>query len=264
MKQFHALCLLNIVFIMLINVKMSTIVGIFNIYEQDKFCAQLSWAWKKFYNLGARPLFHLKMCTHLGRIISQASRSLSTDFQLTITQLISPLCCSVTATGWHKVQTRLTCSLRCTMIRVCTSFLESFCQIQLTLVSSKVHEQHFRWVMTGSIWARMSNKSSKSLSNSFQGLKVNEKYWFKCSNSTSEMLDWDNQDISTGKISIKLLCLYLMRHMLHQIKAQQFCTDSGRLSTVLSPTENSRIQGLFKAFEWFPVFFKANLISKDF
>ena len=24
----------------------------FNIYEQDKFCAQLSWAWKKFYNLG--------------------------------------------------------------------------------------------------------------------------------------------------------------------------------------------------------------------
>ena len=30
---------------------------IFNIYEQDKFRAQLSWAWKKFYNLGA--CFHL-------------------------------------------------------------------------------------------------------------------------------------------------------------------------------------------------------------
>ena len=38
--------------------------------------------------------------------------------------------------------------------------------------------------------------------------------------------------------------------MLHQIKAQQFYTDLGLLSTVLSPTENSRIQGLFKAFEW--------------
>ena len=27
---------------------------LFNIYEQDKFCAQLSWAWKKFYNLRLR------------------------------------------------------------------------------------------------------------------------------------------------------------------------------------------------------------------
>ena len=26
---------------------------ILRIYEQDKFCAQLSWAWQKFYNLGA-------------------------------------------------------------------------------------------------------------------------------------------------------------------------------------------------------------------
>ena len=26
---------------------------VFNIYEHDKFYAQLSWAWKKFYNLGA-------------------------------------------------------------------------------------------------------------------------------------------------------------------------------------------------------------------
>ena len=26
----------------------------FNIYEQDKFHAQLSWAWKKFYKLEAR------------------------------------------------------------------------------------------------------------------------------------------------------------------------------------------------------------------
>ena len=53
---------------MLINVKMATIIGIltfismififqhFSLYEQLKVCAQLSWAWKKFYNLGARQL----------------------------------------------------------------------------------------------------------------------------------------------------------------------------------------------------------------
>ena len=45
--------------------------------------------------------------------------------------------------------------------------------------------------------------------------------------------------------------------MLHQIKAQQFYTDSGLLSTVLSPTVNSRIQGLFKAFEWFSSIFQS-------
>ena len=36
------------------------------------------------------------------------------------------------------------------------------------------------------------------------------------------------------------------------------------LSIVLSPTENSRIQGLFKAFEWFSSTFMADLIFKDF
>ena len=51
--KFQLLIKTNVVFIMLINVKMRTIVGIFNIYEQDKFRAQLSWAWKKFYNFGA-------------------------------------------------------------------------------------------------------------------------------------------------------------------------------------------------------------------
>ena len=50
---------------------------------------------------------------------------------------------------------------------------------------------------------------------------------------------------------MKLLCLYLVQHMLHQIKAHQFYTDLGLLSTVLSPTENNKIQGLFKAFEKF-------------
>ena len=51
--------------------------------------------------------------------------------------------------------------------------------------------------------------------------------------------------------------------MLHGIKAQQFYTDLG-LYTVLSPTENSRIQRLFKALSDFPVLFKADLIFKDF
>ena len=41
------------------------------------------------------------------------------------------------------------------------------------------------------------------------------------------MLDWDNGDISTGIIRIKLLWLDLVQHMLHQIKAQQFYTDLG-------------------------------------
>ena len=35
-------CYLDVVFIMLINIKTFIIVGIFNIYEQDKFRAQLS------------------------------------------------------------------------------------------------------------------------------------------------------------------------------------------------------------------------------
>ena len=38
--------------------------------------------------------------------------------------------------------------------------------------------------------------------------------------------------------------LFGAAYMLHQIKAQKINTDLGLLSTVLSPTENSRIQGL--------------------
>ena len=39
-----SLLLSDAVYILLINVKMPTTVGIFNIYEQDTFDAQLSWA----------------------------------------------------------------------------------------------------------------------------------------------------------------------------------------------------------------------------
>ena len=41
---------------MLMNIKMPTIVGILTLYEHDKFHALLSWAWKKIYDLEARPL----------------------------------------------------------------------------------------------------------------------------------------------------------------------------------------------------------------
>ena len=41
------------------------------------------------------------------------------------------------------------------------------------------------------------------------------------------MLDWDNGEISTRELEKKSLCLYLMQHMLHQIKAQRFYTDFG-------------------------------------
>ena len=80
-KTFLCSTQLNSKFVQLINVKMPTIVGIltfisminttperlkarnfficqyFSFYEQFKFFAQLSWVWKKFYNLGAWLLY---------------------------------------------------------------------------------------------------------------------------------------------------------------------------------------------------------------
>ena len=50
-----------------------------------------------------------------------------------------------------------------------------------------------------------------------------------------------------------------MQHVLHQIKAPQFYSDLG-LKKQLNPPVNGKIQGLFKAFEYF----KANLIFKGF
>ena len=43
----------RMLFFLLINVKMPTIVGILTFMSGKKIHAQLSWAWKKFYNLGA-------------------------------------------------------------------------------------------------------------------------------------------------------------------------------------------------------------------
>ena len=55
MKKFLALSLSDVVFTMLINVKMPTIVGILTFMSRINFVLSMSWAWKKFYNLEARP-----------------------------------------------------------------------------------------------------------------------------------------------------------------------------------------------------------------
>ena len=61
----------------------------------------------------------------------------------------------------------------------------------------------------------------------------------------------------TKDISVKLWCLYLVQHMLHQIKASQFYTHLGLQKTLLNPLANCKTQGLFKAFECFQVLFEA-------
>ena len=83
-KLFSCSTQLSMKFFLLINVKMPTIFGIlvwmsgknsilglawkswiswyFYIYEHLKFHAQLSWAWKKFYNLGPRLLIYNINC----------------------------------------------------------------------------------------------------------------------------------------------------------------------------------------------------------
>ena len=60
---FLAVKLLVGVFILLIKVKMPTIFWHFSIYKQDKFCAQLSWEWKKFNNLKA--WYYTANCVYL-------------------------------------------------------------------------------------------------------------------------------------------------------------------------------------------------------
>ena len=65
------------------------------------------------------------------------------------------------------------------------------------------------------------------------------------------------------KISIKLLCLYLVQHLLQQIKAQQFYTDRGLLSMVLFKVQQKIVE-FSRLLGEFPVLFKADLIFKDF
>ena len=59
------------------------------------------------------------------------------------------------------------------------------------------------------------------------------------------------------------MVLYLVQHMLHQIKAPQFYTDLGLKKTVLNPLANGKIQGLFKVFECFPSTFQGKFYIQD-
>ena len=66
------------------------------------------------------------------------------------------------------------------------------------------------------------------------------------------------------KISIKLLCLYLVQHMLHQIKAQQFYNDFGLYQLCLVLQKIVKFKDFSRLLSDFPVLFKADLIFKDF
>ena len=64
MKKFLVLSLSDVVFIMLTNVKMRTIVGILTFISRINGRVQLVWAWKKFDNLRAMagiPKMHVKI-----------------------------------------------------------------------------------------------------------------------------------------------------------------------------------------------------------
>ena len=78
------------------------------------------------------------------------------------------------------------------------------------------------------------------------------------------MLDWDNGDISTGKLGKKLLCLYLVQHMMHKIKAQQFYTDLGLYQQCYVSQKIVKFKNYSRLLCDFPVLFKAGLLYKYF
>ena len=73
-------------------------------------------------------------------------------------------------------------------------------------------------------------------------------------NSTSEMLDWDNGEISTRK---KLVVPLFGAAFAAPNKGTTVLFWFRSLPTVLIPKQNRRIQGFFKAFVWFSITFKA-------
>ena len=81
--------------------------------------------------------------------------------------------------------------------------------------------------------------------------------------STSEMLEPITKDISLRKLVYNcgafIWCSYAAPN-----KGTTIWYWFRSPKTVLNPPVNGHIQGLFKAFECFPVLFKANLIFKDF
>ena len=107
-KLFSCSTQLSTKFILLINVKMPTIVGIltfismidtpseglkarnflmclyFRFYMQLKFRAQLSWAWKQFYNLGAwcQALYSVSYGAHWEHICTSGQRNIGATVPL--------------------------------------------------------------------------------------------------------------------------------------------------------------------------------------
>ena len=75
------------------------------------------------------------------------------------------------------------------------------------------------------------------------------------------MLDLDNGEICT-RISIKLSCLYLVQHLLHQIKVQQFYADLDLFQQCLQKIEE--VKDFSRHLSDFPVLFKAYLIFNNF
>ena len=62
----------------------------------------------------------------------------------------------------------------------------------------------------------------------------------------------------------KLLVLYLVQHMLHQIKAQQFHTDFGLYQQCKVLQKIVEFKDFSRLLSDFTVLFKADLIFKDF
>ena len=65
-------------------------------------------------------------------------------------------------------------------------------------------------------------------------------------------------------MSIKLLCLYFVQHLQHQIKAQQFYTDLDLYQQCSVLQKIEEFKDFSRPFSDFPLLFKADLIFKDF
>ena len=60
------------------------------------------------------------------------------------------------------------------------------------------------------------------------------------------------------------MCLYLVQHLLHQIKAKQFYTDLDLYQQCSVLQKIEEFKDFSRPFSDFPVLFKAALIFKDF
>ena len=65
-------------------------------------------------------------------------------------------------------------------------------------------------------------------------------------------------------MSMKLLCLYLVQRLLHQIKAQQFYIDLNLSHQSLVQQKIEEFKDFSRLLSDFPVLFKADLVSRTF